>query len=84
MSPAMSLQEVIAAGESLPPDDRYRVAMSLLASLEPIQGVVAVEKQALKWDLTRRIQEIESGEVELLTAEEVIANLRRQNEARRL
>ncbi len=66
--------ELAARAQALPPEDRARPAEQLLASLE--QAPAEVEAA---WDaeIRRRVEEIESGQVALIPAEEAFAEVRR-------
>lgn len=75
--------ELVERGMKLSPDNRYRFAMELLASLDPTDEVLAAERAALKAELTRRWERLESGEDKALPADDVIAELRLRAEQRR-
>jgi putative addiction module component (TIGR02574 family) len=73
---AMTLAEELAQkARTLPAEERARLAEELLASLgdAPDAGVEAA------WDveIRRRLDEVESGRVQLVPAEEVFAEVRR-------
>jgi putative addiction module component (TIGR02574 family) len=74
--------ELMARGELLSPENRYRLAMHLLSTLEPTTEVLEAERRALKAELTRRWERIQSGEEKTYTIEETMAALRAQNQAR--
>ena len=66
--------ELSAQAKALPPEERARLAEELLASLDPHETEVEAA-----WDeeLRRRIEEVESGTVQLVPADEVFAQVRR-------
>ena len=69
------IEELSARAKTLPTHERARLAEELLDSL---QGEVDTEADAA-WDLEieRRVNEIESGTVKLVAAEDVHAEARR-------
>lgn len=74
--------ELLARGELLSPENRFRLAMHLLSTLEPTSEVLEAERHALRAELTRRVERIKSGEERTYTIEETMAALRAQNQAR--
>ena len=69
------VEELSARAKTLPTEDRARLAEELLDSL---QGESDAEVESA-WDreIERRVAEIESGAVQLISAEEVHAEARR-------
>ena len=69
------VDELSARARALPAEDRARLAEELLESL---QGETDADAEAA-WDreIERRVAEIESGSVRLISAEEVHAEARR-------
>jgi putative addiction module component (TIGR02574 family) len=59
--------------QSLPPEDRARLAERLLASLDPHDTQA---EAAWETELRKRIAEVESGAVTTLSAESVFAKVR--------
>jgi len=68
------ISQLAAQARTLPPQDRARLAEELLASLDPQDTEIA---SAWSEELRRRLDEIESGHVELIPAEQAIAEIRR-------
>ncbi len=66
--------ELTAKAQALSPHERARLAEELLASLEPHEPEVEAA-----WDeeLCRRIDEVERGAVELVPANQALAQVRR-------
>lgn len=69
---------IFQAALALPTGDRVELAELLIHSLDETEE--AAIQQALNAEIDRRIQEIESGSVELISHEEV---MRRVGEARK-
>lgn len=69
----MRIQELIDEASALPVDERARVVESLLQSLNPTDS--AIDEQ---WaDVARaRLAELESGDVEAVSGEEVFRRIR--------
>lgn len=65
--------ELTQRAHALPPEDRARLAEALLASLE------GDDDTGSAWDeeLRKRIEEVESGAVKLVSANEAFARVRR-------
>ena len=68
-----TLQELKDASASLPSPERAELAHFLLQSLEPEEGGWA---EAWQEELSRRVQEIRSGQVIGVPAEDVLKALR--------
>ena len=69
---ASDLEALIAAGRELSREDRYELAHQMLASVdEPVHDQEAIDAS---WnaEFRRRIDEIESGAVELVDGEETM------------
>ena len=66
--------ELSAQAKALPPEARARLAEELLASLDPHDTEVEAA-----WDeeLRRRIDEVERGTVQLISADQAFAQVRR-------
>ncbi len=60
---------------------RARIALRLLSSLEPVEGTAAEIEAAWVAEAERRLDEIESGAVRPVPADEVFAALRRKRRA---
>ena len=73
---AHSLAEVEDQALRLPPEDRARLAVHLLASLE--ESAESAEEIEKLWiaEAERRFQELRGGVVQGITAREVFAELR--------
>lgn len=67
------LAELSAKAQTLPPEERARLAEELLASLDPH---VAEVEQAWGIELRRRIDELDCGAVEAISADEAFAKAR--------
>ena len=66
-------EDVVSAAMSLPPQARAVLAEQLLASLESSQDDVDAAWRA---EIERRVKEIEEGEVQLISGEQVMSELR--------
>ena len=69
----MTLSEVISQIDSLPAEDRWRLAEHLAETLAPDSQ----DEQAFDAELARRAEEIRSGRAIGIPADEAIAELRR-------
>ncbi len=69
------VEELSARAKTLPAEDRARLAEELLDSLEGEPDVEA--EAAWEREIERRVAEIESGAVTLITSEDVHAEARR-------
>lgn len=70
------LEELQAKAEQLSPEERARLALSLIESLEPTdEGDL---KEAWRLEAEARLAQIERGEATLIPAEHVFANVRRR------
>jgi len=69
------VEELSARAKTLPAEDRARLAEELLDSLEGELDVGA--EAAWEHEIERRVAEIESGAVTLITSEDVHAEARR-------
>ncbi|URI06125.1 addiction module protein [Aquincola tertiaricarbonis] len=67
--------ELSAQAQSLPPEDRARLAEALLASLDPAESDVDT---AWSDELRRRIADLETGAVEAIPADQAFARVRAQ------
>jgi len=72
MSPAF--REIEEQAKSLPPEERARLAESLLESLQP-EGIVEV-KAAWEQEIEERVAAYRRGEEDLIDGETVLAELR--------
>ena len=72
MSPAF--REIEEQAKSLPPEDRARLAESLLESLQP-EGVAEV-KAAWEKEIQARVAAYQRGEAEVIDGKTVLAELR--------
>ncbi len=68
------LTELSARAQALAPEDRARLAESLLASLDPH---VADVEAAWDAELKERIEQVEQGSVSLVPADQALAQIRR-------
>ncbi len=68
-------REIEELAKSLPPEDRARLAESLLESLQP-EGVAEV-KAAWEHEIEQRVAAYRRGEEKTVDAETVLAELRR-------
>ncbi|MDD5364581.1 MAG: addiction module protein [Gallionellaceae bacterium] len=68
---SLTIEQIKAEAMKLPPETRADLADWLLVSVESRESVQAA------WDaeIARRIEEIESGKVELIPGEEVFAKI---------
>ncbi len=68
---SLTIEQIKAEAMKLPPETRVDLADWLLVSVESRESVQAA------WDaeIARRIEEIESGKVELIPGEEVFAKI---------
>jgi len=70
------LAELEQKATELTPEERARLALSLIQSLEPAdEGDI---EEAWRTEAERRRSEIESGEARLIPGDEVFANVRRR------
>jgi putative addiction module component (TIGR02574 family) len=67
-------EQILQSALSLPPDERERIAESLLLSL----GGETQEEIDAAWaeEIKRRIESIDKGEVKMIPADEVMRELR--------
>ena len=71
-----TLTELKEKAAQLPEDDRAALALSILESLDgPADSDV---EEAWRVEIERRIGQLERGEVQLISGEEVLARLRRR------
>lgn len=76
--PEDRLKRLMAEVLELSAPERARLAHSLIVSLdEDVEDPTAVER-AWKDEIRRRVAEVDAGTAELVSAEEVIAELRRR------
>ncbi|MDY6991944.1 MAG: addiction module protein [Pseudomonadota bacterium] len=75
---ARSIDEIEKELMALPEQERSRIALDLLRSLNKDDEHLSREEWEAAWveEANRRLEEIERGEVELLSHEEVMASLR--------
>lgn len=73
---ARPIEQIEAEALELDPKDRARLAHRLLLSLEPVLEDEAEVEKAWIEEAVRRRAELESGEVEAISAEEVFRELR--------
>lgn len=66
----MSREEILQAALALPPDERVRLSVELLDSVEPDEGGLSAEWLA---EIERRDAALARGEVETVDADEVLA-----------
>jgi putative addiction module component (TIGR02574 family) len=66
--------ELSAQAKALPPEERARLAEELLASFDPHERDV---EAAWDGELRRRIDEVERGTVQLVSADQAFAQVRR-------
>ena len=79
-----TLEKVTEEARELSPHDRQELLARLIRDLEPPTGDSSAEIAAA-WDteISRRLEEIDSGKVKLIPAEEVFAKIQaRLDEAR--
>jgi len=79
-----TLEQVAEEISELSPQDRKELLARLIRELEPEENLSAAEIEAA-WDqeISRRLEEIDSGKVKLIPAEEVFARIQgRLDEAR--
>lgn len=69
---AIHAEEVESAALQLPRPDRARLAERLIASLDEEDEI----EQAWAAEIERRVREVDSGEVELIPGEQVMADMR--------
>lgn len=82
LTPEQEAHDILARAKKLPPEYREAVANALL--LEDAREMETdADRAELKTELTRRWERLRSGEEKTKSIDEVIASLRRQNEARR-
>jgi hypothetical protein len=79
------LETLMAEALELPERDRAAFAARLLRSLEPDDEPVTVEEWEAAWgeEIERRVQQIRSGNVELVDGDEVLKAARARLTARR-
>ena len=72
-----SYEEVHQIAHALPEEDRIRLANSLYDSIEADEGEEPEAEVAAAWDVEtkRRLDEIDSGAVELIPLEDVLARM---------
>ena len=71
---AMSRAEILAAALTLEPSERIALSVELLESVEAVDDDVQADVQAAwETEAERRVEEIERGEAETVSAEEVFA-----------
>ncbi|MDZ7805364.1 addiction module protein [Thiohalophilus sp.] len=63
---------------ALPREDRARIALDLIRSLDKDDEPISREEWEAAWseEIRRRLEDIQEGRVELLDAEQVMADLR--------
>lgn len=66
----MSREEILQAALALPPDERVRLSVELLESVEPAEGGLSAAWLA---EIERRDAALARGEVETVDADEVLA-----------
>lgn len=72
-----SFEEIRQLAHTLPEDQRIKLANSLYESVSPDEEQASEAEIAAAWDdeIKRRLDEIDSGEVELIPMEEVLARM---------
>jgi len=75
---ARTLEELENELRALPHDDRARLAHELLVSLEGEEAQFSKEAWSAAWgeEIRRRVEEVERGDVELVSAEEALKSAR--------
>lgn len=68
------LADLSVQAKALPPQDRARLAEELLASLDPHEPEI---EAAWDTELRRRIEEVDSGTVQLMPADQAFSAARR-------
>jgi putative addiction module component (TIGR02574 family) len=71
-----TLEQVTEEVRELSPQDRERLLARLIRELEPVESLAPAEIEAA-WDqeIARRLEEIDSGKVKLVPAEEVFSKI---------
>ena len=71
-----TLEQVTEEVRELSPQDREQLLASLIRDLEPVENLSAAETESA-WDteIARRLEEIDSGKVKAIPAEEVFARI---------
>jgi len=80
---APELAALIEAGRELAPEDRYELVHQMLVSVDEPDDDQQAADGAWNAELRKRIEEIESGAVELLDGEETMRLLRERIAERR-
>ena len=75
---ARSIADIEKELMALPQEDRARVALDLIRSLDKEEETFTHEEWEAAWheEIEKRVQDVHAGRVELLDAEEVLAELR--------
>ena len=71
-----TLEQVTEEVRELSPQDREQLLACLIRDLEPVENLSAAEIESA-WDkeIARRLEEIDSGKVKAIPAEEVFARI---------
>lgn len=69
----MSRAELLAAALTLEPSERIALSVELLESVDAVDDVQADVQAAWEIEAERRVEELERGEAETVSAEEVFA-----------
>lgn len=73
---SLPLEQLEAEVLELPIQERARLAQRLIASLDESDEVAAEVERAWEEEIRRRVAELDAGNVELIPAEQVFAELR--------
>lgn len=75
---ARSIADIEKELMALPTEDRARVALDLIRSLDKDEETLTREEWEAAWhaEIERRVQDVHEGRVELRDAEEVLAELK--------
>jgi hypothetical protein len=73
-----AFEAVLDQALKLPDDERYKLAASLLRSLEPADDELATDDWDRMWsaELEKRLREVREGSTELVDGDNVLAELR--------
>ena len=73
----VTLEQVVRDARNLPLSERERLVAELIRDLDPVDSAPTEEIEAA-WDaeIARRLEDIDSGKVKGIPAEEVFARLR--------